>query len=242
MLFPFRLALPALCLVVSAAPAALGQCTKDTDCKGDRVCVNGTCVEPPSSGGRPSAPAAPAERSPAASAPTTTAVRSESSLDDLAASLHRDLPGLGSDRIVTTTASGTWVDQYEIRSATLSGCRLTIVETDEMVGVHTLSATRVISLKDVDLSKLSSSEVAVRPGQTLSKPSYRVKVEALPDRGKPFLIERTQSGKPGAGLQPTSSATVRVRDQDAADRVATLLRDTALLCGAPNQSQPTTAR
>lgn len=28
-----------------AAPAA-GGCTKDTDCKGDRVCVKGDCVDP----------------------------------------------------------------------------------------------------------------------------------------------------------------------------------------------------
>jgi len=28
-------------------PRAHAQCTKDTDCKGDRICVDGACVESP---------------------------------------------------------------------------------------------------------------------------------------------------------------------------------------------------
>lgn len=39
----------ALLLVMGAPPAGSADCTKDTDCKGDRVCEDGTCVNPDSS-------------------------------------------------------------------------------------------------------------------------------------------------------------------------------------------------
>lgn len=29
-----------------ASPATAGGCAKDTDCKGDRICVKGSCVDP----------------------------------------------------------------------------------------------------------------------------------------------------------------------------------------------------
>jgi len=32
--------------ILLAVPASWAQCTKDTDCKGNRICVNGECVEP----------------------------------------------------------------------------------------------------------------------------------------------------------------------------------------------------
>lgn len=47
--FPMSfLSLAALVLGLSLAVAsdALAQCTKDTDCKGDRICANGTCMDP----------------------------------------------------------------------------------------------------------------------------------------------------------------------------------------------------
>src|SRR5690349_2243863 len=33
-------------LVLAVPGAALAQCTKDTDCKGERICERGTCVLP----------------------------------------------------------------------------------------------------------------------------------------------------------------------------------------------------
>lgn len=30
-----------------ARPAVSGGCSKDTDCKGERICVNGSCEDPP---------------------------------------------------------------------------------------------------------------------------------------------------------------------------------------------------
>jgi hypothetical protein len=43
---------------VLGASSAAGQCTKDTDCKGNRICVNGACVDPGPSvnAAEPSAP------------------------------------------------------------------------------------------------------------------------------------------------------------------------------------------
>ncbi len=34
-------------LLAFSSTAAFGQCTKDTDCKGDRICQEGSCVAPP---------------------------------------------------------------------------------------------------------------------------------------------------------------------------------------------------
>ena len=43
----------------SATPAAGGAsaCTKDTDCRGDRICTNGACVDPNGGAARESTPA-----------------------------------------------------------------------------------------------------------------------------------------------------------------------------------------
>lgn len=45
-------------LTLALTPGAFAQCSKDTDCKGDRVCVNGTCTDPstkPASSAQPAA-------------------------------------------------------------------------------------------------------------------------------------------------------------------------------------------
>lgn len=55
-------------VTLASASSAFAQCTKDTDCKGDRVCVNGTCSDPSTK------PARPAE--PEASLPDLTTIRS----------------------------------------------------------------------------------------------------------------------------------------------------------------------
>ncbi len=53
------------------APAAWAQCTKDTDCKGDRICVNGMCADANTAAPAPLAPAPQpiAEPAPAYAAP-----------------------------------------------------------------------------------------------------------------------------------------------------------------------------
>lgn len=49
----FRLLWLGSLLVVSIAGSAGAQCTKETDCKGDRVCEGGNCVSPTDGSGRP---------------------------------------------------------------------------------------------------------------------------------------------------------------------------------------------
>src|SRR5450759_399849 len=54
-------------LALALASEAFGQCTKDTDCKGDRVCVNGTCTDPsakPPASAHPDAGQAPSLNAP----------------------------------------------------------------------------------------------------------------------------------------------------------------------------------
>lgn len=78
---PFALAVSAFCLSVSIGSFAVAQCTKDTDCKGNRVCVNGACVDPPG-GATPSAPAASPDSE--ATAPSEGEVRAcVAALEDL---------------------------------------------------------------------------------------------------------------------------------------------------------------
>ncbi len=48
-------------LMLLSAPA-FAQCTKDTDCKGDRICVEGTCTAPSTTASPATAPTAPAPR------------------------------------------------------------------------------------------------------------------------------------------------------------------------------------
>jgi hypothetical protein len=71
----------------------------------------------------------------------------------------------------------------------------------------------------------------------MSKPSYRVRLVAISDRGKPFLVEQDNgiAGAKSGGPAPSSSTSVRVRDEEMANRVAIAFRRAAVLCGAPSQ-------
>ncbi len=52
-----RATLAALVVLLLAGSTAVAQCTKDTDCKGDRVCVSGACVDATTELPPPPAPA-----------------------------------------------------------------------------------------------------------------------------------------------------------------------------------------
>jgi hypothetical protein len=54
-------------LTLALASGAFAQCTKDTDCKGDRVCFNGICADPST---RPVAPSQPAADQATSTIPT----------------------------------------------------------------------------------------------------------------------------------------------------------------------------
>jgi hypothetical protein len=67
-------------LLLCAAPSVFAQCSKDTDCKGDRICVKGACVEP--------TPTAPTPPDPARSEDPTPAAPSEAEIRACVASLE----------------------------------------------------------------------------------------------------------------------------------------------------------
>jgi len=56
-----RVALGLCCSLVAFTRLASADCAKDTDCKGDRVCVQGQCTAPAPSSVQTPAPAAPAQ-------------------------------------------------------------------------------------------------------------------------------------------------------------------------------------
>ena len=71
-----------LCLFLSRTPAAVGQCSKDTDCKGNRICVKGSCVDPSASSSSPPSAAPSSDTSPAP--PSESEVKAcVGTLDDL---------------------------------------------------------------------------------------------------------------------------------------------------------------
>lgn len=177
--------------------------------------------------------------------PTSVAVVSEippgPSMEETTTWISRQLPVMGSDYVVTSKGKSRWRTKYEIESAVLSECRLTlrisshtVFETGNPAQPKSNTAT-VVPLKDVDVSKLQSREVSVGPGYTRSKRIFDVPLVAMPDRGEPFTSERIgiSAGIVKKSMRETS---VRVYDPDMANQVAKVLRRAAVLCGAPNQS------
>lgn len=112
--------------------------------------------------------------------------------------IKRELRVMGSDHVVTKYKDTTWGDNYSIETAVMSECGLRIRQVTQHESymsdgsVHPSpnrqSNTFTIPLKDVDVGKLQVREIPVG-NATLNKPSYRIIVFALPDRGEPFLSE-----------------------------------------------------
>jgi hypothetical protein len=93
--------------VLSVAPLAQAQCTKDTDCKGDRVCEGGACTSPvpPPVVAAPSTVAAPAEPTP----PTVTEATKAAPAPPVAAASPSTAPvepALDESRYATDGARG----------------------------------------------------------------------------------------------------------------------------------------
>lgn len=97
------------------AAQAHAQCAKDTDCKGDRVCEQGQCVNPPPVEALPPPPPAPEAAAPAVPAPEAAApARSGAPVLDgepladeqpTPRSYHRRSPALMTTGIVLTSSS-----------------------------------------------------------------------------------------------------------------------------------------
>src|SRR5687768_7802389 len=80
---------------------AQAQCSKDTECKADRVCADGKCVSPESSHALPPAPTPPAAPTPA-SPPAVGQVATDG---DEPRTLRRRSPGLMATGIVLTSTA-----------------------------------------------------------------------------------------------------------------------------------------
>src|SRR6185295_19099220 len=119
-----------------------------------------------------------------ASVPVASELPPGPSMKETEAWFKRELRNMGSDYIVTKFRNATWGEKYEIESAVLSDCRLTIRQVSHQDDLSTSQInTSTISLKDVDVGKLQVREIPVGAEATMSKPSYRIIVLALPDRG-----------------------------------------------------------
>jgi hypothetical protein len=154
--------------------------------------------------------------------------------------IKRELRGMGSDHIITKYKDTTWGTNYEIDGAVLSECRLTLrtsEQEDASFGITPKRRTQIatVTLKDVDVGKLQSKEIPVVPEATMSKPSYRIIVSALSDRGDPFLLE-SDGYAGGKATKPVRVVGVRVREQSMGNRGVEVFRRAAILCGAPSQS------
>jgi hypothetical protein len=157
--------------------------------------------------------------------------------------ITRELKPLGSHDVLEKFPTGLLSgDKYEIESAVLTECRLRVRQTahhyfardGERSDVPNRQIeTGTITLKDVDLGRLVPREALVLTGYTANKPSYRVFLSALADRGDPFLLE-TSGYQGGPTKKPGRIFPLRIRDQSSANKVTEVLRRAAVLCGAPN--------
>ena len=167
------------------------------------------------------------------------------SMKETEAWIKRELRAMGSDHIVTKYKATTWGDKYEIESAILSGCVLTVRQVTQHevflddgtvmpVRNRQIHASR-ITMKDVDVGKgLRAMEYSVGPDSTLSKPSYGISIVALSDRGDPFVME-TDGYAGGKTNKSVRGVGIRVRDQNLGNQAGEVLRRAAVLCGAPSQ-------
>lgn len=168
-------------------------------------------------------------------------------MDEIAKWIKKELPPLGTEHIIKKSAKEGDVligDTYTINKAILSDCTLTIEQTDspDVTAPIGWATTATIPLKNIDLSKLSSGEVATWPGYTQNKPIYVVRVFALPD-APPFGTIRVWAK---AKKEETTAAKLFIflRDEAPSHQLEGYLRNAATMCGAPlavtaSASQPT---
>ena len=99
-----------------------------------------------------------------ASVPVASELPPGPSMKETEAWFKRELRNMGSDYIVTKFRNVTWGTKYEIESAVLSECRLTLrtsEQDDESPKRRTQIAT--VTLKDVDVGKLRDGQHDEQP-------------------------------------------------------------------------------
>jgi hypothetical protein len=156
-------------------------------------------------------------------------------MDEIAKWIKKELPPLGTDHIIKKSAKEGDVPiayTHTINKAILSDCTLTIEQTEspDVTAPIGWATTATIPLKNIDLSKLSSGESATWPGYTQNKPSYVVRVLALPD-APPFgtvsvWVKIKKEEK-------TVALYIVLRDEAPSHQLEGYLRNAATMCGAP---------
>lgn len=171
-----------------------------------------------------------------ASVPVAAELPPGPSMKETEAWFKREFRKMGSDYVVTKFRESTWGTKYEIDSAVLSDCHLTIRQVTHLDDASTRQINiSAIPLKDVDVGKLQVREIPVGPEATMSKPSYRIIVTALPDRGDAFGSE-SEGYAGGKTKRAVRLVGVRVREQSMGNQAIQFFRRAAILCGAPYQS------
>jgi hypothetical protein len=147
--------------------------------------------------------------------------------------INRELPAMGTNYRVTIRERSRMGEKHEIESAVLSDCRLTLRTTSQrgedvprkrFIPTVTSHNTISVTMKDLDVSRLLP-ELFIETGSGFERIYNMVQMNAIRDRGEPFTHFDT----------PTRSTEIRLRDQDAAVRVAEVFRRAAVLCGATSQ-------
>lgn len=170
------------------------------------------------------------------SVPAVSEIPPGPSMKETEAWIKRELRAMGSDHIITKYKETTWGDTYSIDTAVMSECRLTIRQvTQHDDAPNRQINTSTITLKDVDLGKLQVREIPVGTGATMSKPSYRIIVVALPDRGD-AIVSESEGYAGGKTKKSVRAVGVRVREQSMGNQAVQFFRRAAILCGAPYQS------
>ena len=164
-----------------------------------------------------------------------TAEDSGPKMDEIAKWIKKELPPLGTDHIIKKKEGQSTIGYtYTINKAILSGCTLTIEQTDspDVTAPIGWATTATIPLKNIDLSKLSSGESATWTGYTQNKPSYFVSVFALPD-APPFGTVAVWANTKKVE-KTVAKLYVRLRDEAPSHRLEGYLRNAATMCGAPD--------
>ncbi len=174
----------------------------------------------------------------AGSSAAAPAISQNATMEETQAWIKRELPTLGAYSIVMVKNDGQSKPltlKYEIESAVLADGRLSIRRREFWGEIPSpMGVTEIVTLKDVDVSKILAVEKPAEREYTFSKPRYFVSLIAAADRGEPFTSQVKQGSLPAREIKPAHTVRVLVRDLDAANRVAAVLRRAAVLCGAPS--------
>jgi hypothetical protein len=174
------------------------------------------------------------------------------SMKETEAWIRREFPKMGAVSVVEVRQddqSRERILRYETESAALSECRFSIrwivdvgmdTERQKPVGpgpsANRQTHAETAAMTDVDVSSLRPVEFTVARAYRRSVPLYMVSLKAAADRGEPFTSQITLENRPPAEAKTVRSLNIFLRDLEAANQAADVLRRAALLCGAPSQS------